>query len=122
MNSINSDYIYSIYALWQDLNQVFLDNVEENKQIHTSYSSPTTRSCIDWLQELGEAIKRNDRKKIDHFLNKIMFQSGQAIGAHNKYSSQGIEFGSEEWMKPYFELSQIAIILTSKINPSGLIK
>ena len=118
MNSINSEDLFSVYALWLDLNHAFLDNVEQNKHIHSSYTSPITSSCIDWMRELGEAIKRNDIKKAEKYLYNISIRSGEAIQSQNWNYKRGIQTASEDWMKPYYELSQIAIILTLKINPA----
>lgn len=112
MNNFDSKNRLSDYALWEDLYQVLLEDAEQNASI-SSYSSPTITSCLNWMKQLGEAIRTNDKKAIERYMYNISYRTAEAINAKSNGQLQGV---SEDWMKPYYEFSQAAQILTLRID------
>jgi hypothetical protein len=107
---------YSNYAVWIDLNCALLDDIATNKSIHTSYRTPITITCIEWMAKAGEAIKINDNKTTYYYLWNIAHATMEAIRAHDHGLLPGT---TDEWMKPYNEFNQAADILLVRIkNPA----
>jgi hypothetical protein len=107
---------FSIFAIWEELYQAILKDVEINKNVHTSYTSPITKSCMDWMLKLGDAIKNNDTKDIELYLYNIGVRSSETIQARDQ--RRLLEQVSDEWMRPYYEFFQAAQILTILLDIS----
>jgi len=68
MSDISTVNRFSLYSIWFDINRALLDDIESNKSIHSSYVSPITVSCIEWMGKVGDAFRKNDSKKAYHYL------------------------------------------------------
>jgi hypothetical protein len=113
MSETDPKFRYSNYAVWVDLNRALLDDIAVSKPTHSSYSSPITNGCIEWMAEAGEAIKINDSKTTYHYLWNIVHATRDAID-HGLLADT-----TDEWMKPYYEFNQAAFILLFRIeNPA----
>lgn len=116
MSANNPENRYSNYAVWAELNHALSADLKANQSSYTSYKSPITVSCMQWMEKAGEAIKSNDTKTAYHYLWNIAHATMESIEAFDKGWLREV---NEDWMKPYFELNQAANILLVRIeNPA----
>jgi hypothetical protein len=111
-NSRYSDDRFSIISIWEDLNRVLTSDHADNHRRYMTYSSPLGKSCKNWMEKAGNALRIGDEKTAYHYLWNIDNATQESLDSFHKYPNTDI---TDEMKKPFIEYNQASKLLITKL-------